>query len=78
MKLNPELSSFEILIKSIRRCLPNARVCANCRWWRREKNNYGKIEYFCVGDGNGKQPTGPLHSCSCLGKNCALSFKKRE
>ena len=76
MKLNSELSSFEILIKSIRRCLPNARVCANCKFWRKEENSYGKFDFFCTGNGK-KQPTGPLHSCSCLDKNCRISFKKR-
>ena len=72
-----ELNSFENLIESIRRFFPDAQVCANCRFWIRERNNYGKVEHFCVGNGK-KQPTGPLHSCSCLNKNCRLSFRKRE
>jgi len=80
MELNSsELSPFENLIKSIRQFMPNAKVCANCYWWRKERNSFGKIEYFCIGNGNGKkQPTGPLHSCSCIGKNCGISFRKRE
>ena len=76
MKLNSELSSFEILIKSIRRCLPNARVCANCKFWRKEENSYGKFDFFCTGNGK-KQPTGPLNVCDCFDENHQISFKKR-
>jgi len=75
-----ELNSLEILIESIRRCLPQARICANCQWWRKERNNYGKIEYFCVANGSDKIPTGALHGCSCFSENegDCFSFKRIE